>query len=95
MLTTMKTKTYIFHSDPGHGWLAVKRQELINLGILDKISSCSYQKGKTVYLEEDCDYSLFMKAKEEKGEDVKTRESYRDNTPIRNYERLSKGESCK
>ena len=89
MLTTMKTKTYIFHSDPGHGWLAVKRQELINLGILDKISSCSYQKGKTVYLEEDCDYSLFMKAKEEKGEVVKYKESSRDNKAIRQYDHFS------
>jgi len=85
----MKTKTYIFHSDPGHGWLAVKRQELIDLGILNQISSCSYQRGKTVYLEEDCDYSIFMRAKETNGEDVKIRESYRDNTSVRNYNHFS------
>jgi hypothetical protein len=85
----MKIKTYIFHSDPGHGWLAVKRQELKDLGILNKVSVCSYQKGQTVYLEEDCDAPLFIKAKEAKGENINIKESYKDNTPIRNYEPFS------
>jgi hypothetical protein len=56
----MKHKTYIFHSDPGHGWMAVKRKELIEMGILHTITAYSYQKGKTVYLEEDCDASTFF-----------------------------------
>ena len=51
-----------FYSDSMHGWLAVKRNLLKDLNILDKISSYSYQKGKTVYLEEDRDYSLFVSA---------------------------------
>ena len=54
-------KFYKFYSDAGHGWVAVKRQELADLGILDKISKFSYQKGKTVYLEEDCDTAVFVK----------------------------------
>ena len=53
-------KFYKFYSDAGHGWVAVKRQELVELGILDKISKFSYQKGKMVYLEEDCDATLFI-----------------------------------
>jgi len=77
---------YIFHSDPGHGWLAVKRSELIKLNILDKVSPYSYQRGGTVYLEEDCDASLFFKAKEAIGEKVDYRESHLENTPIRHYE---------
>lgn len=48
--------------DPGHGWLAVKREELIAMGILHHITSYSYQKGATVYLEEDCDASTFVEA---------------------------------
>jgi len=77
---------YIFHADPGHAWLAVKRKELIKLGILDKITHFSYQKGGTVYLEEDCDAGIFIKAKKVIGEVVEYRESHQDNTPIRRYE---------
>ena len=79
---------YVFHSDPGHGWLAVNRSELIRLGILDKVSPCSYQRGGTVYLEEDCDATLFIKAKEARSEKFEHRESYQENTPIRRYERF-------
>ena len=43
------------HSDPGHGWLAVKLSEIKMLGIETDISEFSYIKGKTAYLEEDCD----------------------------------------
>lgn len=76
---------YVFHTDAGHGWLAVKRSELVRLGILDQISPYSYQRGDTVYLEEDCDAGTFCKAKEEKGEKIETRESYHDRSPLRNY----------
>ena len=55
-------KSYTFHSDSGHGWLAVKRKELIEFGLINKISHYSYEKGETVYLEEDCDYSIFLAA---------------------------------
>lgn len=56
-------KVFKFYSDPGHGWLAVKEKDLETVGLsLDKISSFSYRKGKTVYLEEDCDFSLFYNA---------------------------------
>lgn len=79
-------KKYIFHTDPGHGWLAVKRKELKDLEILDKISGCSYQKGSTVYLEEDCDASIFIRTLREKGIEVAYQESYREYTPIRSYD---------
>lgn len=53
-------KKFKFYSDPSHGWLAVKRQLLIDLKIINQISGYSYQKGKTVYLEEDGDCSTFI-----------------------------------
>lgn len=55
----------VFIIDPGHGWLRVPRTELTELGILDKISSYSYQTddGKFVFLEEDCDLTLYVEAK--------------------------------
>jgi hypothetical protein len=89
---TMKTKTYKFYSDSGHGWLAVKRTELIKLGILDKISHYSYQRGETKYLEEDCDMSIFFKAKGWTAEDFKTNVvegKFQDRSPIRSYESFS------
>jgi len=81
-------KRYYFHADPSHAWLAVKRSELIRLNILDKITECSYQKGKTVYLEEDCDAGIFMNAKKSLHEDVLFKETFQENTPIRNYPRF-------
>jgi len=81
----MKTN-YIFHADPGHAWLAVKRAELIRLNILNKITPCSYQKGNTVYLEEDCDASTFINAKKQANEEFTIKESFKENTPIRNYQ---------
>jgi len=59
-------RKYDFYSDPSHGWLKVKRQELIDLGIKDKISGYSYEKGDAVFLEEDSDAPKFMDAWEAK-----------------------------
>lgn len=36
-------KTFHFYADPGHGWLAVRKDELLTLGIAKQISSCSYK----------------------------------------------------
>ena len=78
-------KKYNFYSDAGHGWLAVKRQELIDLNILDKISTYSYQRGNTVYLEEDCDISTFCEAKGADFSHENIVEKYTDRSPIRSY----------
>ena len=76
-----------FYSDPGHGWGAVKRKVLFDLGIADKISSFSYQKGDTVYLEEDSDLSKLATALATKGTVIKYVEKHTDNrSPIRSYE---------
>ncbi len=53
---------YRFISDPGHGWLEVPVSELDQLNIAHLISSCSYTNGAFVYLEEDCDLSVFFTA---------------------------------
>jgi hypothetical protein len=83
----MDMKTYIFHTDAGHGWLAVKRQELIDLGVMDRITSFSYQRGKTVYLEEDCDATTFVNAYEKRyGHEIKTTSRYHWVSPIRSYQ---------
>lgn len=81
-----KEKVYIYHSDPGHGWLAVKFKELARLNILDKISPYSYMRGKTVYLEEDQDMGTFIQALKENNIEFKYRSSYQEKTPIRYYD---------
>jgi len=78
---------YKFYNDPGHGWLAVKRAELIRLGILDKITGYSYQNGNTVYLEEDCDATTFINRKDELGEPYSFDNRYTNKqSPIRYYQ---------
>lgn len=52
----------LWHIDSGHGWLEVERSELKRLGVEKKISSYSFQRGDKVYLEEDCDATLFLNA---------------------------------
>jgi hypothetical protein len=82
----MNTRTFIIHSDPGHAWLEVPMGMIHRLGIADKISSCSYRKGDTVYLEEDCDAPLFTQALKSAGVPFMLREKYEDPTPIRDYD---------
>lgn len=79
----------IYHCDGGHGWYAVKRDKLASLGTLAKVSGFSYQKGGTVYLEEDCDAALFFEhlTPEEKASLV-VEERYSDRSPVRSYERF-------
>jgi len=85
--------TYRFYEDPGHGWLAVKRSELSRLGLTDKISSYSYQRGEVVYLKEDCDAGLFLNAKRLKGEEVRIRDNHTNRrSRIRSYSSYSPAE---
>jgi hypothetical protein len=62
-----------FHSDSGHGWLAVKRSEVEKFGLADKITTFSYQKGKTVYLEEDVDAQVFLKTAKDSGVEIEVK----------------------
>lgn len=81
-------KTYKFYADPGHGWLAVKTEELMQLAIITRISAYSYMRGATSYLEEDCDAALFFNAYKEKyGVEPKhTYEHTNNRSPIRSYD---------
>ena len=84
---TIKIK---FYSDPGHGWGAVKRKVLDQLGITDRITEYSYQKGGTVYLEEDLDLATLINTLRNFNMDytiVEKNLPYRY-SPIRSYERF-------
>jgi hypothetical protein len=79
----MKLNVY---NDPGHGWVAIKRDVLIKLGIEHKVSYYSYQRGQTVYLEEDCDMSLLISAARDAGITFGFVDKYtQKRSPIRSY----------
>ncbi len=83
-------KTFNFHSDCGHGWLAVKIADLgkVNLPLND-ISNYSFVRGKTVYLEEDCDAPKFIKAYEATyGTSMKYVEKHTSRSTIRSYDSI-------
>lgn len=96
--TFIMPQTFVMHEDAGHGWLAVPRALLKLLQIEDKISGYSYQRGDTVYLEEDLDAGTFVSAFLEyhgkKPNDYSafncTHHNDGDSSPIRNYARYKK-----
>ena len=83
----MKTKTLYYFTDPGHGWVRVRREEKLFQSIAHMVTGCSYQRGKYVYLEEDYDAGLYVKAIKEAGMEIKW-EQYSTNrlSKIRGYE---------
>ena len=81
----MSNTTFIYHTDPGHGWLQVPLSIIAELGIAKDISTYSYTDGRCAYLEEDCDAGVFFRAFEEKhGAPPESVTQYKENTPIRN-----------
>lgn len=86
------TKVFKHYSDPGHGWVAVKRELIESLGLLKEITPYSYCKGKTVYLEEDVDAPTVLDALTMLGFAWKTETISHDRTsPIRSYSRFYPG----
>lgn len=82
--------SFNFHSDAGHGWLAVKICLVRELGLATDISLFSYMQGKTAYLEEDGDAPKFIKAFTEKfgfAPAIKELES-KNYSPIRSFNRF-------
>lgn len=55
-------KALEYMQDPGHGWLQVPKELILELGIVGDISLCSYVDEHFGYLEEDCDMPLFLHA---------------------------------
>jgi hypothetical protein len=83
----MKTITLQMFSDPGHGWVRFPKARLARLGIADKISSYSYQRGSNAFIEEDGDLSTLMSALEAQGYEIKFKGgSSNRQSKIRNYE---------
>lgn len=60
----------LFITDPGHGWLRVPISHLDDerMDIAGRVTDYSYQSGWYVYLEEDCDLSLYLDTRFPKGD---------------------------
>lgn len=87
----MKTLQFNVYADAGHSWAKVSRKLLDKFGIADKISSYSYQRNDSVYLEEDCDLSVLIKALRERGIEPKFKEFHTNkSSKIRSYYHYSK-----
>jgi len=83
-------KSFNVYTDPSHGWIKVSMKTLNELGIRAKISSYSYMKGDTAYLEEDRDATLLINAMQSKGITPKFKEFHTNNSSkIRNYDSYS------
>lgn len=57
-------KIFKYYQGPSHGWVEVPIEDIRDLlTIEDKISKHSYKSidGETAYLEEDCDFGIFLK----------------------------------
>lgn len=68
---TSKNVTIDFYSDSAHGWAKVSINEIKDLGIEKDITTYSYMTNDSVYLEEDCDLSLYINAiKKQYGDDI-------------------------
>lgn len=58
------------HVDPGHGWLSVPMDLYVKSGITASKFSYFNRVTQKVYLEEDCDFPMFMHAIEKLGDTV-------------------------
>jgi hypothetical protein len=86
----MKVVKKTFLHDCEHGWLSVKRKEIKDLGIGHKISSYSYMKGMSVYLEEDCDAEVYINAQKSRGVKVEIKHGKHTNrSHVRSYPRYN------
>ncbi len=82
-----KTRVFVCYSDPQHGWIKVPRKLLVELGVADQITTCSYQNGDFVYLEWDCDAVIFFDRLKDQGVTPVIRSKSTDRSSrIRNYD---------
>ena len=84
-IKTKEKKKFNYIQDGGHGWLSVSHEDVKTLGIKDKITSSSYMNGTRVFLEEDYDMGIFLKAADVFGWDVEIKHSHVDKASCRSY----------
>ncbi len=79
----------IHHVDPGHSWGEIKMGDL-PLKLRKKISPYSFQKGDSLFLEEDCDLWIAVSFYKESGITFSIkRVIYKRECKIRRYDRCN------
>jgi hypothetical protein len=74
---SLEPHTFTYLIDPGHGWLIVSLGDLAGTGLSPAdFSACSYMRGDTLALEEDCDMPKFLKRLDERGIPYRLREQH-------------------
>lgn len=87
---------FMSYSDDGHGWLRVPRKIVEEILGLEKISNFSYQNKGWIYLEEDCDCSVFLNKLKELNLEYSIKHSRKNGSShIRNYERFKNNNADK
>jgi len=75
-------------ADPGHAWAKVKKNDLVVLGIAEKISPYSFQRGEYVYLEAHRDLGIYLEVLEKLNIPFEVTETFSNRqSRIRNYPR--------
>ena len=84
----MKTLTLNYYQDAGHGWVKAKFSLIQKLGIAEQISTYSYMRKDSVYLEEDCDLGRLYEALDKRGITLKLKEfnAREKRSKIRSYD---------
>jgi hypothetical protein len=86
---------FTYYTDPGHGWIRVKKQLLIQLNIAFDISNYSYMKGNSAYLEEDCDLQKLSDALIKVGKTLELIQKHTNkNSRIRSYAKYFQPQIC-
>lgn len=89
----MKTRTFPVYADPGHAWVKVKKaflEQLLGPQWRKQFTCFSYERGDSVYLEEDQDAATLMAACNQAGIEPKGRYSHTDRpSRIRSYAPLA------
>lgn len=82
---TKEKRIFSSISDPRHGWLSVSIKDIKDLGIADKITRFSLMNSTRVFLEEDVDMGVFLKAAKNAGWEIEIKENYSNKASCRSY----------
>ena len=85
---TFREINCVWFTDPGHAWLRVNIETLADFGLKpEDFSVFSRTDGLYIYLEEDCDAGIFMRAVGDKAELIFSERECTDKFSVRAMQR--------
>jgi hypothetical protein len=87
MINKEPTVQMTFISDPGHGWLRINLKDFLKLNVAKEVSiysyiTSSYNTGRCVYLEEDCDACIAINELKRRGISYEITDMYVDDFDV-------------